>query len=114
MRSAILLVLLSISTSIMLAKDKSKDLTWQTGTLVDYQEVEDNCDKNGCLRRTTYVVDTETMVYSFTRHGERLNVTVNTPVKYWTDGKLNGKSLLMDENGKTHDVTILEKRAKNP
>lgn len=79
---------------------------------MDYQGLEDNCDKNGCQRRTTYVVDTGTMLYSFTRHGDRLNLTVNTRVKYSTDGKLDTKSWLMDENGKAHEVKILERRVK--
>lgn len=113
MRATVLLVV-AMCLSAGFAKGKDKDLNWQSGTLVNYQEVEDNCDKNGCQRRTTYVVDTGEMLYSFTRHGDRLNLTVNTSVKYSTDGKPNGKSWLLDEDGKIHEVTILEKRAKRP
>lgn len=112
MRSALAFLLLLCNLSL-LAKDKAKELNWQTGTLVDYQELKDGCDQNRCLRRTTYVVDTGTMLYSFTRHGDPLRLTVNTPVKYSTDDKIHGKSWLMDENGKAHDVTILEKRANS-
>jgi hypothetical protein len=89
------------------AEDK-KDLAWLTGTLVDQSvTLEDaGCAGNVCggtYHRTHYAIASEGKLYIANRTGSRLNISVNTPIKF----AVRGNTLyLMDDKGKQHDCHL--------
>jgi hypothetical protein len=93
------------------AEDK-KGLAWQTGTLVDQSvTLEDaGCAGNVCggtYHRTHYAIAAEGKLYIANRTGSRLNISVNTAVKF----AVRANTLyLIDDKGKQHDCHLEQVR----
>lgn len=106
MRSTFLCLLI-LSSLYLLAKEK-KDLDWQTGTLVAQDTTLENapCYRGSCAgtrHRTHYTIETADKRYIANRRGDRIDVVVNSPVKFAVSGNT---LFIMDANGKSHDCHL--------
>lgn len=110
MRLKVLLIL-GLLTLPCYAGDK-KPLEWKSGTLVDQAfSLEDaGCAGNVCggtYQRTHYTIIAGKKLYVANRTGSRLDVTVNTAVRF----AISGNTLyLMDAKGKSHDCHLEQER----
>jgi hypothetical protein len=103
--------------SSLFAKDKSANLPWKTGTLLD-QGGHRSCrivdGDSVCSNITTFAIDTGYMIYTVSRDrrfrwDKEVGVTVNAPIKYAIVGH---KFCLQDEGGKAHEVHVVRKALK--
>lgn len=111
------LLLVFLLYSCAFAKDKTADLQWKIGTLVD-QGGHRSCrivdGDSVCSKITTFAIDTGDMIYTVSRDqhfrwDKELEVTVNAPIKYAIVGH---KFYLQDEGGKAHEVHVVQKALK--
>jgi hypothetical protein len=125
------LLLICLCAALGAAKEKPRE--WKSGKLIEVAMEKGtrpvgviNGSANGSTgslngiythRRddaTYYRIDTDEMTFVVKRtlthrRDKQLNVTVNRPVKYATDGE---DFYLLDDNGKEHKLSIEEKIAK--
>jgi len=119
-------VLSSLLTLPLAAKDKPLTLEWRIGTLLDQSSeprrrtsghVYDGTGSVGtsCSTVTFYTIDAGEMTYTLSRgtfpRDELLAVTVNAPIKFASNGD---KWFIQDERGKPHEVYLFKKAANNP
>jgi hypothetical protein len=114
-----MIVMLLLST-FAVAKDKNlKNLSWQTGTLID-QADERVCPvyegNSRCTLITRYAVDAGDVLIIFGRAiwasgDKRLDVMMNAPIKF---AQIGNKYFLQDEQGQPHEVTVVQKTLKSP
>jgi hypothetical protein len=108
MKTLFFILLLSLNCG---ASD-TKNLTWQIGTLVDQNiTLEDaGCAGNVCggtYQRTHYAIASGSKLYIANRTGSKLDISVNTQVKFAIIGNT---IYLMDGKGKAHDCHLEQER----
>lgn len=112
MKRRIVLLLVVLTAVACGASDKTKNVTWQSGTLVDQNiTLEDaGCAGNVCggtYHRIHYAIAAGSKLYIGNRTGSALGISVNTPVKFAIDGNT---IYLMDDKGKAHDCHLEQVR----
>jgi hypothetical protein len=106
------LMVVMLLLSLHCSASDTKNLTWQTGTLVDQSTtLEDaGCAGNVCggtYHRTHYAIAAGNKLYIGNRTGSALNISVNSPIKF----AINGNTIyLMDDKGKPHDCHLEQVR----